>query len=138
MNQKPIKSLIITVQLPTNQKSKPYSFSTSSLWDIVSAAKISSGYQVLLQGTAAKLGSYQVWSVDTKGKISKQSDGNLLPNLLPTSGSRDLILISTIMVLLTVNFLSLDQNPIAAGPSRVFSSNGGKPYTLSQVRFGTR
>ena len=71
-----------------NQKSKPYSFSTSSLWDIVSAAKISSGYQVLLQGTAAKLEVIKFGHQIEREKYQNSQDGKLLPNLLPTSGSR--------------------------------------------------
>ena len=97
---------------------------------MVSAFKVSSGYQVLLQGTGAKLGSYQVWSVDTKGKISKQSGWKSVAQSVANKWEQRFDFdINNNGFIDGATSYRLTKNPIAGGPSRVFSSSGGKSYT---------
>ncbi len=58
----------------SNKSGGTYSHSSSSNWDAVAAVESDNGFQVLLEGTAARNDQFKTWTINADGVIQSVSE----------------------------------------------------------------
>ena len=60
-------------EITLNIRGRTFSHRSSLFWDAVKAARVETGFEVLLEGEGDRVGQFQVWSVSNHGAITDRS-----------------------------------------------------------------